>query len=111
MQKIGLQIEFAAVAAPLSGHYACPCGARVPPPIPAVLPGTEIDCIDENELADRYPLADDCGSERSKRLSNESDVCPLSDFPDHNLSVVISWPSLFSAEQQSDDVAERVNRT
>jgi hypothetical protein len=111
MQKIGLQIEFGAVRAPLSGHYACSCGARVPPPIPSGFARNGNHCIDENELADRYPLADDSSSERSKRLSNESGVCPLSDFPDHNLSVVISWPSLFSAEHQSDDVAERVNRT
>ena len=51
--------------------------------------GTGNHSIDENELADGYPVADDSGSERSKRLSNESDVCPLSDFSDHDLSIVI----------------------
>ena len=85
MQKIGLQIEFGAVAAPLSGHYPCPCGARVPPPIPSGLARHGNHSIDENELADRYPFAYDSGSECSKRLSDESDVSPLSDFPDHDL--------------------------
>ena len=79
MQQIGLQIEFSAVASALSGGNPCPYGARVLPPIPSGLARHGKHRIDENKLADRHPFADDSRGERSKRLSNEGAVCPLSD--------------------------------
>ena len=102
-QKIRLQIEFSAVGSALSGRNPCPCGARVLPPIPSGLARYGDRSIDENELADRYPLANDSGGERSKRLSNEGDVCPLSNFPDHDLSIFFQTCAFVVARQVNGD--------
>ena len=103
MQKIGLQIEFSAVAGGLSGRNPCPYGARVLPPIPSGLARHGKHRIDENKLADRHPFADDSRDERSKRLSNEDEVYPLSDFPEHDLSIVVETCAFVVARQINRD--------